>query len=281
MNTFLQRTARAIIDRHGDDLQQVAIVVPGQRAAAHLQKYLAEVIGRPFWAPVMLDMGRFLSAVAGARQATQAELLLTLHRLHGTLDTSGTNDLTEFLQWAPTTLRDMSEVDHHLIDLDELYRDLRSFAEIDQWSLALGEELIVPLASPAFVATHGLETADDIARVPLIHSLRCVVMEQVPWPRPDILHKARRLAGGGSAYDDRIIRARLAQAFGRLIRSKEDAGHFVMLSPAFPSRLLTAFPPGTPVLRVTLDEALQRVSAGVVGKHSVPAPVDDKGALLP
>jgi hypothetical protein len=141
MNTFLQRTARAIIDRHGDDLQQVAIVVPGQRAAAHLQKYLAEVIGRPFWAPVMLDMGRFLSAVAGARQATQAELLLTLHRLHGTLDTSGTNDLTEFLQWAPTTLRDMSEVDHHLIDLDELYRDLRSFAEIDQWSLALGEEL--------------------------------------------------------------------------------------------------------------------------------------------
>jgi ATP-dependent helicase/nuclease subunit B len=141
MGTFLQRTARAIIDRHGHDLQQVAIVVPGQRAAAHLQKYLAEAIGRPFWAPTMLDMGRFLAEVAGARQATQAELLLSLHRLHGTLDAAGTNDLSEFLQWAPTTLRDMSEVDHHLIDLDELYRDLRSFAEIDQWSLALGEDL--------------------------------------------------------------------------------------------------------------------------------------------
>lgn len=98
------------------------------------------------------------------------------------------------------------------------------------------------------------------------HSLRCVVMEQVPWPRPDILHKARRLAGGGSAYDDRIIRARLAQAFGRLIRSKEDAGHFVVLSPAFPSRLLTSFPPGTPVVRLTLEEALQRVSSGVSGE---------------
>lgn len=95
------------------------------------------------------------------------------------------------------------------------------------------------------------------------HSLRCVVLEQVPWPRPDILHKARRLAGGGSAYDDKIIRARLAQAFGRLIRSKEDAGHFVVLSPAFPSRLLSAFPEGTPVIRLTLEEALQRVAAGV------------------
>ena len=102
------------------------------------------------------------------------------------------------------------------------------------------------------------------------HSLRCVVMEQVPWPRPDILHKARRLAGGGSAYDDRIIRARLAQAFGRLIRSKDDSGHFIVLSPAFPTRLLSAFPPGTPVLRVTLDQALQRVRAGVGGTETVP-----------
>jgi ATP-dependent DNA helicase DinG len=113
------------------------------------------------------------------------------------------------------------------------------------------------------------------------HSLRLVVMEQVPWPKPSILHRARRLAasagassgtGSGNAYDDRIIRARLAQAFGRLIRSADDRGHFVVLSAAFPSRLLTAFPPGTPIHRVTLDEALHRVAAGVSRK---PAKVED------
>lgn len=99
-------------------------------------------------------------------------------------------------------------------------------------------------------------------------SLRLVVMESVPWPRPTILHRARRAAaaqqpGGAQRYDDRIIRARLAQAFGRLIRTRDDAGHFVVLSPAFPTRLLAAFPPGTPVMRVTLDEALQRVANGI------------------
>ncbi|ABC62678.1 ATP-dependent DNA helicase [Erythrobacter litoralis] len=93
-------------------------------------------------------------------------------------------------------------------------------------------------------------------------SLRCVVLEAVPWPRPTILHRARRAANGGGAYDDRLIRARLAQAFGRLIRSREDAGHFIVLSSAFPSRLLSAFPPGTPVTRLTLDGALERVAAG-------------------
>jgi ATP-dependent DNA helicase DinG len=97
------------------------------------------------------------------------------------------------------------------------------------------------------------------------HSLRLVVMEQVPWPKPGILHRARRLASGGAAYDDRIVRARLAQAFGRLIRGSGDRGHFVVLSPAFPSRLLSAFPSGTPVLRLSLDEALQRLGGGVSG----------------
>ena len=103
------------------------------------------------------------------------------------------------------------------------------------------------------------------------HSLRCVVMEQVPWPKPSILHRARRAANGGSAHDDRIIRARLAQAFGRLIRTRDDSGHFVVLSPAFPSRLLSAFPPGTPVRRVTLDDALQRIAAGVFSDGGVGA----------
>ncbi len=95
------------------------------------------------------------------------------------------------------------------------------------------------------------------------HSLRLVIMEQVPWPRPDILHRARRLASGGTEFDDRIIRAKLAQAFGRLIRSSGDKGHFVLLSAAMPSRLLTAFPAGTQVRRVTLDEAVHSIKSGL------------------
>ncbi|MBC2664963.1 ATP-dependent DNA helicase [Novosphingobium flavum] len=106
------------------------------------------------------------------------------------------------------------------------------------------------------------------------HSLRLVVMEQVPWPKPSILHRARRAAGGGTAHDNRIIRARLAQAFGRLIRSKDDHGHFVVLSPAFPSRLLSAFPPGTPIHRLTLDEALQRIAGSVPAERTESLPHD-------
>ncbi len=93
------------------------------------------------------------------------------------------------------------------------------------------------------------------------HSLRLVVLEKVPWPRPTVLHAARRMVHGGSAYDDRVVRSRLAQAFGRLIRRAGDRGTFVVLSAAMPSRLLGAFPPGVEVKRVPLDEAIARVRA--------------------
>lgn len=79
------------------------------------------------------------------------------------------------------------------------------------------------------------------------------------------------MAGGGSAYDDRVVRARLAQAFGRLIRRDGDQGVFVILSAAMPSRLLSAFPPGVPVRRVPLDQAIARVE-GRLADPATPIP---------
>jgi len=89
-------------------------------------------------------------------------------------------------------------------------------------------------------------------------SLRLVVFDKVPWPKPTILHKSRR-ARFGKSYDDLLTRLRLKQAFGRLIRSQHDKGVFVILEPATPSRLLSAFPPDAPVSRCGLAEALKEI----------------------
>jgi ATP-dependent DNA helicase DinG len=67
------------------------------------------------------------------------------------------------------------------------------------------------------------------------HSLRLVVMEQVPGPSPRYPAPRARLAGGGSGHDDRIIRARLAQAFGRLIRSRTITGSSSCSRPLSPA----------------------------------------------
>lgn len=86
-------------------------------------------------------------------------------------------------------------------------------------------------------------------------SLRLLVFDRVPWPRPNILHRARREYFGGRQYDEMITRLKLKQAFGRLIRKKDDRGVFVMLDSALPSRLYDAFPPDTEIIKTGIDDA--------------------------
>jgi ATP-dependent DNA helicase DinG len=96
-------------------------------------------------------------------------------------------------------------------------------------------------------------------------SLRLIVFDRVPWPRPDILHKARKAAFGGTRYDDMLTRLRLKQAFGRLVRRASDSGVFVLLDPAFPSRLHGAFPEGVVPERIGLKETVERTAAFLRG----------------
>ncbi len=92
-------------------------------------------------------------------------------------------------------------------------------------------------------------------------ALRLLVFERVPWPRPSILHRERRihLSGGDpKGHDDALARHRLRQAFGRLIRRADDRGVFVLLDRSCPSRLLAGLPAGVAVARVGLAEAVAR-----------------------
>jgi ATP-dependent DNA helicase DinG len=96
------------------------------------------------------------------------------------------------------------------------------------------------------------------------NALRLVVFERTPWPRPDILHRERRVHlsdGDPKGYDDRIVRLRLRQAFGRLIRRSSDRGVFVLLDRQAPSRLMSAFPAGVVVRRVGLAQAVNETGA--------------------
>ena len=87
-------------------------------------------------------------------------------------------------------------------------------------------------------------------------ALRLIIFDRMPWPRADILFKARAEWQGRDAWVDRVTRLKLRQAFGRLIRRATDRGVFVMLDSRLPTRLTSAFPPGVRVERIGLAEAV-------------------------
>ncbi len=91
-------------------------------------------------------------------------------------------------------------------------------------------------------------------------SLRLIAFDRVPWPRPTILHKARREAFGGRAYDEMLTRLKLKQAFGRLIRRADDKGVFVMMDKMLPSRLHNAFPKDVQIIKTGLSETVHEIT---------------------
>jgi len=92
-------------------------------------------------------------------------------------------------------------------------------------------------------------------------SLRLIVFDRVPWPRPDIMHRVRRQAFGGRAYDEMLTRLKMKQAYGRLVRRADDRGVFVMLDRALPTRLAGAFPEGVEVRRLGIRDAVAETRA--------------------
>nr|HIL75538.1 ATP-dependent DNA helicase [Rhodospirillales bacterium] len=94
-------------------------------------------------------------------------------------------------------------------------------------------------------------------------ALRLIIYDRVPWPRPTILHKARKnyfeSEESDLKYDDALTRLKLKQAFGRLIRRIDDYGIFIMLDRAMPSRLKSAFPEGVEIQRLELAKIVKEV----------------------
>jgi ATP-dependent DNA helicase DinG len=152
----------------------------------------------------------------------------------------------------------------------------RIAAPLAEQGLALYAQHVDPLEAGALVdifraeedscllGTDAIRDGVDVPGRPL----RLICFDRAPWPRPDLLHKARRERFGGRSYDDAVARARIAQAFGRLIRRADDRGVFVMLDAAAPTRLFSGLPDGVELRRLSLVEAIEATAEFL--RHSGP-----------
>lgn len=87
-------------------------------------------------------------------------------RLHRFLQQHPAIDISLFVSHEPAKLTD-----------DGIAVDIQYARPVPEHcvSAPLGNEVIVPMASPRFIVEHAVSLPADISRVPLIHSLRCVV----------------------------------------------------------------------------------------------------------
>ena len=90
-------------------------------------------------------------------------------------------------------------------------------------------------------------------------SLNLLVMERIPWEITNEINKQRKKHFKNN-YDKSLVRAKLKQAFGRLIRNKNDSGTFIILD-NLPSDLKKSFPDDTEIINCGIDEAINLIQS--------------------
>ncbi len=125
---------------------------------------------------------------------------------------------------------------------------------IDKMSLQTLLQMFRQDVRSALIGTDAVRDGVDVPGP----ALQMMIYDRVPWPRPDMLFKARAKWQGQSLWTDRMTRMRLRQAFGRLIRRAEDRGVFVMLDSRLPTRLTSAFPPEIEIIRTGLADVISQ-----------------------
>lgn len=131
MTAFLQQVAKAMLAEHGPALRDVAVVLPSQRAGLYLRKWVSEEAGQPLWSPQIFTISTFMEGLSGLRPLAPEELLFEAYEAYRNVEGEKVQELGDFLQWAGTTLADISEADAHLVPLESYYRDLRSWEQIE------------------------------------------------------------------------------------------------------------------------------------------------------
>ncbi|WP_214227377.1 PD-(D/E)XK nuclease family protein [Pedobacter sp. B4-66] len=130
---FLNRVATDLLERFGNELQDVAIVFNNKRPQLYLKKYLAEVSGKPIWSPQMYTIQEFLSRGTELVAAGQLKQFFVLYTCYNELLKAEHKEAIspdEFYPLAEIILGDFSQVDYYLANAKEIFGLIEDIAEL-------------------------------------------------------------------------------------------------------------------------------------------------------
>ena len=134
MPPFLYQTAQYLYDTYRDTLSEVVVIMPNRRAGLFLRKYLAGMLTRISWAPVVFSIEDFIASLSGLKEAEQIHCLVELYEVHRAVEREKAQPFDEFLNWGTQLLSDFNELDRYLADPDALFTYLDEVRIMTVWN---------------------------------------------------------------------------------------------------------------------------------------------------
>jgi hypothetical protein len=128
MPSFLQLTAEDLYTRFGDDLPNVAVVFPNNRARLFFSEHLFKAAGKPVWTPAFTTIKDLFLKQSDLKSFDSLGIVGYLYEIY--LRASGKEEsFDEFYPWGEILLSDFDDVDKNLADAGQLFRNISEQAE--------------------------------------------------------------------------------------------------------------------------------------------------------
>ena len=132
MTNKLLSIAKTFVHEVGNKLPHYTFVFPNHRAGLFFQKYLAQHVQQPIFAPQIQTINECFAELSDLQATDQLTLLLRLYSEY-TLLRPEAESLEEFLYWGKMMISDFSEIDNHLVPhVEALFASIKDLHDIDE-----------------------------------------------------------------------------------------------------------------------------------------------------
>lgn len=128
---FLSEVADHLLTNHKYQLGDCTVVFPNRRAGLFLKKYVSQKVEKPVWSPTTLSLEDFLFRFSPHKKSDPLTLIFELFEAFQQHQ-GKSEGFESFYFWGEMLLRDFEEVDHYLVNPDQLFtyvKDDRQLAE--------------------------------------------------------------------------------------------------------------------------------------------------------
>lgn len=141
MKQFLYKTAEILHARSGDHIYRQTFVFPNRRAGIFFQKHLVEIAGKPIFSPKIITIQELFEEISQYRLADKIELLVLLYGCYSNLNATD-ETFDDFLYWGEMLLSDFSDIDKHLVDAKQLFRNIHNLKSMEEEATYLTPEQV-------------------------------------------------------------------------------------------------------------------------------------------
>ena len=142
MKTFLEETVEDIIKKFGNDLENIQIIFPNKRTGYFFQNVFAKTINKTVWSPKTYTIQSYIAKLSRIQKVDKIALIFILYDSFKAINSEFNMKFDAFFGLGELILNDFNEVDSYLVDVDQIFTNIKNIHEIDQKYGDLTEEQI-------------------------------------------------------------------------------------------------------------------------------------------